>query len=73
MILRQADQAQQSIANARRLRKSTDAAVRDYVYFNPYLTRSEAEAEAAYKEARLLWWQSLRSRNPSTVSAIRTQ
>lgn len=47
ITLRQADQAQNLITNARQLRKSTDATVRNHVYINANLTR--AEAEAAYK------------------------
>lgn len=58
VTLRQADQAQYLIANARRLRKSTDINVRKQVYINPNLTR----AEAAYK-ARVHRCQITKSRS----------
>jgi hypothetical protein len=47
VAVRQVDQAQQLIGNARQLRKSPDSDVRDHVYINANLTR--AEGEAAYR------------------------
>ena len=47
VTLRKVDQAQRLTSDARQLRKSTNAAVRNNIFINPNLTR--AEAEAAYQ------------------------
>jgi hypothetical protein len=60
VTLRNVDQAQRLISDARQLRKSTNAAVRNSIFINPNLTR--AEAEAAY-QARMHRRQVARERS----------
>jgi hypothetical protein len=52
VVLKQADEANKLINLAKTLRRSTNAAVRQTVYINPYMTRAEAAATYQLREQR---------------------
>jgi hypothetical protein len=52
VAVRQVDQAQQLIGNARQLRKSLDSDVREHVYKNPNLMRAEGKAAYCARQQR---------------------
>jgi hypothetical protein len=52
VVLKQADEANKLINLAKTLRRSTNAAVRQTVYINPYMTRAEAAVAYQLREQR---------------------
>jgi hypothetical protein len=70
VYLKQAEQAKQLIANAKRLRLSSDPVTREKVYINPNLTRAEAAAAYEVRAQRRLVLQRRRDRsNGATLSS----
>jgi hypothetical protein len=70
VYLKQADQAQQLIANAKQLRQSSDATTKEKVFLNPNLTR--AEAAAAYQarvQRRMAQQRRIEQRSTNAVAS----